>query len=46
MINFDDKNRQLDLMAKLSAFFSHREKKSIVELAYLFGSRAEGEEGP
>jgi len=37
---------QSDLIEKLSGFFSNQKKELFIELAYLFGSRAGGTEGP
>ena len=38
---------QFDLIKKLNRFFSSPQKKALfIELAYLFGSRAGGSEGP
>ncbi len=33
-------------LSNLTRFFSHRKKNSFIELAYLFGSRASGTQGP
>jgi len=38
--------KQSDSIKKLTAFFSNEKRKSFIELAYLFGSRAEGDIGP
>lgn len=38
--------RQSDSLKKLTAFFLNKKRKSYIELAYLFGSRAEGQHGP
>ena len=38
--------RQSDLIRKLTVFFSNQREEPFIKLAYLFGSRADGEEGP
>ncbi len=38
--------RQSDLIRKLTAFFSNQREEPFINLAYLFGSRACGTEGP
>jgi predicted nucleotidyltransferase len=38
--------RQSDLIRKLTAFFSNQREEPFIKLAYFFGSRADGEEGP
>jgi len=38
--------KQQELIKKLHSFFSSAKTKAHIDLAYIFGSRADGEEGP